>query len=349
MKNKIVINFTKPTKETESGRLLFTAYKIATHQYQQHAFLPFDTLPDRAPSQLVYFPNLNYAQIPNFWATVLHAVKPETPVVAPPSLIAQLSKILPTSNPTHNYNQLITTYSNSCSHFLESCKLVIPELVKDLRKINVILTNYGTTKSFSLVSKRNHALNLYLRLDQPLDTLLEGIISGISHHHLQTKYHYTWEETEVAKDTLLTATILKSHLPNYHSLLMQTRSTPSLEFKKRSLAYLNHLGFGPSTSWEIKNSEITYAHQPIKNLTKQELLVLTKLINSFPNPVSAEELGETLYPNPSSYTPWGLSKTIQRLRDKLVANNLSKHLISSARNQGYLLQSHQLSLSDRDF
>lgn len=67
MKKKIILNFITPTKETEIGRLLFTAYKIATLQYQKHDFLVLPSLPSTPLAQAVIFPNLPYAQIPNFW------------------------------------------------------------------------------------------------------------------------------------------------------------------------------------------------------------------------------------------------------------------------------------------
>lgn len=264
--------------------------------------------------------------------------------------MTDLSKLLPNSAKyKQGYTNRLRSLGSSCSTFLKTCEIVIPELLKNLNKINIILTEYGTTKSFSLVTPKKHHLNLYLRLDQPLDTLLEGIISGISRYSLQKHYHYSWEETEVAKDTLLSTTILKSHLPAYHSLLAQTRITPSTELKKLSTGYLNELGFGPSTSWQILKDGITYNHKPIKNLTRKEEIALTLLINSFPNPVSTELLGEALYPNPDTFSPWGVAKTIQRVRDKLTLNNLSPHLISSARSHGYLLNSQQLANSDRDF
>jgi len=344
VKNRIKVNITNPSKESEAGRLLFTAYKIATRQYQHHSFLPLPTLPPNPPNQAVYFPNLPYQKINDFWPRVTHSVKPDTPVVAPSILVKELSQILPDpSPPKYEYSD------HAIFLFLDDCTMVIPELLKNLKKINIILTNYGTTKSFSLITPKNHTLNLYLRQDQPIDTLLEGIISGISRDYFQKHYHYTWEETEVAKDTLLTTTILKHHLPNYHSLLMQTRVTPDAKLQKLSTQYLNSLGFGPNTSWRISSSEIYYNQILIKNLTKKEQAALTLLINNYPSPVSAELLGEALYPNPDTYSPWGVSKTIQRLRDKLTLNNLSPHLISSARNHGYLLNSQQLPLPDRDF
>lgn len=349
MKQNIKISISSPTKESEAGRLLFTAYKIATHQYQNHSFLLLPTLAHNPPVQTVYFPNLPYSQIHDFWKRVRNTVKPVTPVVAPQTLVQELSLILPEPVTSEDYRDPNSRLISSCDSFLNDCHLVIPELIVNLHTIKVILTRYGTTKSFSLISPKNHTLNLYLRNDQPIDTLLEGIISGVTRYFLQQHFHYSWQETEVAKDTLLTTTILKSHLPKYHSLLMQTRITPNPELVKQSTQYLNSLGFGSDSSWQISSSGIYFNKQPIKDLTYKEATLLTVLINNFPNPVSTEQLSEKLYPNADSYSAWGLSKIVQRLRDKLTKNNLPAHLISSARNQGYVLSNHYSSSSDRDF
>jgi|GEM_PF-2094349 len=355
MNNQPEIIFHQPKAEYDALRLLFTAHKLASGMYQYHNWLVSPSITPtskrsgdpaarerRGPNNLIIFPDLPYQEIPNFWTRVMGEVEPHTPPVAPPDLITSLSTLLTPTWSRDSYPGYLTLqrhYHNIKDQFWPTFfSILSPSLRGDsLQAIHIYPTLYGTTKSFSLLDSKTTTLHIYLRTDQGIDALIDGIVSGAIRGQLQQDLNLTWSETEVAKDTLLLTTPLAQFAPDYQSTLHAIRSPNFATLQSQSLTYLKHLGLNNSNLWEIDQNIITYHARPLNNLTRQEQTILTALIQAPDHALSQHDLTHALYPNPNKFSLWGLAKAIQRLRSKLTDNNLPSHLIQTDRNHGYSL------------
>lgn len=233
-----------PTPVTESGRLLFTAHKLVTGQYQYYSWLTLPSLPLHPPTNLIVFPNLPYTEIPKFWLRTSRQVKQVTPAIAPIKLVNDLAHLLEQTWDSQTYDTMITklrtSWEDIASEFWTDLSLIIPRS-QDIHYLHIYPTLYGTSKSFSLLSRNQHIINIYLRLDQTTTALIDGIVSSIIRGDLQSKCHFTWTETESAKDAILLSTSLKKYCADHISTLHATRTLQKGQFTDLSQAYLTQL------------------------------------------------------------------------------------------------------------
>ncbi|MCU0287429.1 MAG: helix-turn-helix domain-containing protein, partial [Acidobacteria bacterium] len=74
------------------------------------------------------------------------------------------------------------------------------------------------------------------------------------------------------------------------------------------------------------------------SFTPREKSVFNLLLNNSHQIVTIDQIGETLFPDtPNDFSLYSVSKTIQRLRDKLEQNGISGSIIQTKRHGGYLL------------
>ena len=66
--------------------------------------------------------------------------------------------------------------------------------------------------------------------------------------------------------------------------------------------------------------------------------MLVTLIEKQGEIVTYDEISEILFKTEEEYSLYAISKTIQRLRDKLEKNGISGNLIQTLRKKGYLLK-----------
>ncbi len=341
----------KYSSHTEALRILFTAKKIAIWQYQTHKFLVLPDLSKNSPANTIHFPQLDYTSIPNFWSDV-KKVKEATPPTAPENLIAKTRELIEGSEQglisDAQIRSLQDNWQGIENQVWEDIKYILPTRFKLLKKLIIYPTRYGTRSSYSLVTPKSPILHIYLRIDTPPGTFITSIISGLIRKPLQSKLHFTWEESTAATNAFVLISRLSRHCENYQSTLASTKSIQQANLAKRSQDYLSQLGFGYKNLWGEVGNNIYFNNKIISNLTRQEFQILSLLIKHSPKTVSFDKLGNKLWPNPDNFSLWGITKAIQRLRTKLTQNNISPHTIQAHRKCGYSLVSTPKNRSTND-
>ncbi|MFH2061512.1 MAG: hypothetical protein ABIJ43_00845, partial [Candidatus Beckwithbacteria bacterium] len=269
---------------TEASRLLFTAKKLATYQYQAHRYIIVPKLLKKSTANLIIFPKLAYESIPDFWHQV-KSVEQITPPQAPEKLIANTVYLFNNNHLYQNTDPIIkklkTKIKTTTPQFFEDLFSIMPKSKNNIKQINLYLTKIGSIASFNLLSPTTKTINIYLRLDQPLSTFYEKIISSLIRHCLQINYNFTWTETEAAKDSLILNTKLKKYFPKYQSVLANTRNYELAKLQEESQKYLNTLGLTSQIPWQIKNRQIFYLKKLIKHLSSQEKSLLKLLVENY--------------------------------------------------------------------
>jgi len=316
------------SRKTEALRLLFTAKKLATNQYQDRGYLILPQKPAQPAANLVIFPDLPYYSILKFWHRVM-AVRQTTPPLTPQPLLQETMKLIEFNQAEANSKRkkLANSWQKISPAFRQNLFEIIPAAKKQVKQLTVFLSRYGTPASFNLITPRNSRLNIFLRLDQPLTSLMERIISGITRYPLQQQ-HFNWPETEAAKDCLILQTKLRRFFPHYRSTITDSRSRQQPQLKQTSRQYLAKLGLANNPQWNSK--KILY-------LTSLERKLLDILINCYPDAASFDQLQTALWPENLNIGLSALTKLIQRLRLKFTKNRLAPNLIQAQRKRGYLL------------
>jgi len=339
---------------TEALRLLFTAKKLVTYQYQAHRYIITPKLLKKSTANLIIFPKLAYESIPDFWHQA-KSVQQITPPKAPEKLITSTIHLFNNNHLHQNTDPIIKKLKNKIKtttpQFLNDLFSIMPNTNPGIDKINLYFTQIGTTASFNLITDNNQTINVFLRLDQPLSTFYEKIISSLIRHSLQTNYNFTWTETEAAKDSLILNTKLKKYFPKYQSVLANTRNYELAKLQEESQKYLNTLGLTSQIPWQIKNRQIFYLKKLIKHLSSQEKSLLKLLVENYNQTTTYDQIFQSIWPYNYSISIYAISKLIQRLRKSFELNNLSSHLIQTQRKRGYLLTSFitKSTISEKQF
>ncbi|MEA3355188.1 MAG: helix-turn-helix domain-containing protein [Patescibacteria group bacterium] len=328
--------------KTEGLRLLFTAKKLATYQYQAHRYVIIPKMLKKSFANLIIFPKLPYQSIPDFWHQV-KLVKQITPPQAPKTLISSTISLLNNHNFCQNTDPVVkklkTKIKTTSPKFFQDLFSIMPDTKNSIKSINLYPTKIGSIASFNLLSPNTDTINIYLRLDQSISVFFEKIISSIIRHSLQTNYNFTWTETEAAKDSLILNTNLKKYFPKYNSVLTDTRNYELAKLQETSQKYLNILGLTSQIPWQIKNRQVFYLKKLIKHLSSQETRLLKLLIENYNQTTTYDQIFQSIWPYNYNVSIYAISKLIQRLRKSLKLNHFSPHLIQTQRKRGYLLTS----------
>ena len=76
-----------------------------------------------------------------------------------------------------------------------------------------------------------------------------------------------------------------------------------------------------------------------KYLSQREREILTLLIRKSGEVASYDEIAEIIFASEEAYSLYTISKTMQRLRDKLEINGVSSNCLQTQRGKGYIFKS----------
>ena len=74
--------------------------------------------------------------------------------------------------------------------------------------------------------------------------------------------------------------------------------------------------------------------KPVQNLTETERKILLSLIRNSNTVTEIDDIGSVIFKSEDNFSLYAISKTIQRLRDKLEANGISGSYIQTLRGKG---------------
>lgn len=207
--------------------------------------------------------------------------------------------------------------------------------------VNVSPTHFGTCGSFSYASlgelqqNKDIDVTIYIRLDQKVENTIEYLASSLSRGFID---HLPWQCTEAVSD------FITKYVFDY------TDHTPTLDKVKQfspqrlqnSLTFLhkNKLPTGKLLEYNDMEHKIYLLGQNIsKELTQYEFRALRQLIKNTGTTVTFDELSAGLYKTDADekFTFWGITKTIQRVRNKLEKLGVPREQIVNVKGQGFKL------------
>lgn len=328
---------------TEAERIINTAQGIGNGFFHLHHFYPLPWDPKISYlHQGVYLPTLSYASLPNFWHRSLKFDSKS--MVLPPQLadisnaITNQLSTLPLSCP--DYSSLEQEWDRLSPRFFNLISSLTPYAPR-VRSLTIHPTYFGTAGSFNWSKGNPTDIIIYLRVDQPTATLAECILTAITRPYLYQTRHATWEESEFLVDYLLQETELAELFatPHVGTLAHLRRNIPT-KVLESSAQFLAQIGAPASSeqTFSLVDNVPHFGHCPLTDLSSRECLVMSKLIEKSPLPVTIDELADLLFPDPAKFSLAALTKCIERLRDKLERIGISRHYISTASGVGYYLK-----------
>ncbi|EKD79747.1 MAG: hypothetical protein ACD_40C00324G0001 [uncultured bacterium] len=324
---------------SEAKRMIGSAHSISNGFFHLHHFYPFPWDPQTSYlHQGVYLPPLSYLSLPDFWHRSL--TYDNQSMSLPPQLsdlhqaiISQLSSL---HLPTPDFSALQKQWDSIALRFFRLIRTLAP-YAPYIKSLTIHPTYFGTAGSFNWGPETI----VYLRVDQPVTTLAECILTSLTRPYLYKTRHATWEESEFLVDYLLQETELARLFPTPHLGTLESlrHQTPASVISASDL-FLRQIGAPTLTSqaFSVKNSTLYFGDCPLTTLTSREHSVLTKLIEKAPSPATTDELSDLLFPNVEKFSLAALTKTIERLRSKLESSGISRHYLATASGIGYYLK-----------
>lgn len=304
------------TAKTESLRLVNIAAGVSCGFFKHNGFLvlPQNTH-DLNSSRVVTLPDLNYTSVPRFWERVgridYKKLIGDYHISVPDDLMFDLPV------PKYKEIDIAKIWSVICS--------VVPN-ARDVKTIHVWPTNFGTTCSFSLCKGiPPYDIYVWLRVDQGESALVEAIITSLIR---PAQPEASWSESEATVDWIMTASpVAKALKFPADQTIADTRSKISAKLQKTSDDFLARIGAPQITIETIRQIKID-------DFSQKEKLLWQKFISSPNRLVSFDEIGDE-----NDFSLYAITKTIQRLRDKMEAQGVTGSLIQSKRGEGYILAS----------
>ena len=262
---------------------------------------------------------------------------PADPVDIDPDLIKSSGKLLTAANlPALSDHPAQKTWSESESRILECIYTLIPSKKDSVSQITVWPTNFGTSCSFNTSFTAPYHVYIWLRFDQSVTAIVEAVLTSITRNDVFNRLGGVWQESEIIVDWLLSYSPLNSLLkkidPHWESSLTvrNTRNKQNGKLVQLSNSFLQKIG-APSVN-PAQISSVAF--------TPREKQIMDLLTSSAPRPVTTDQVGDIIFRNnPDDYSLYAVSKSIQRLRDKLEQNGISGSFIQTKRGEGYLLAS----------
>lgn len=346
MKGKIPQTKWEYSLETEARRILHSAHQIAVGFYDLNNFLvlPFGT--SAKGENIVLFPDLNFQSIPRFWDRIKTINISHFPIQAPVNLLQELEELLKSANlPKPNFTEAESLWRKFEEQIIESIYNVLSSEFGEIKKITVYPTVLGTKVSFNLPSQFPAEVFIYLREDQGILALTEGLLTSITRQDVYTKLEGLWQESELLVDWLTNFSSISDTLRKIEpkKVLMPTIKSVRVKQEKilerQSSDFLKSLGVSPlHKKFEVKNGDITVDDKTLKNLSHREHQLLASLVKNHGEVVSFDNLGDMIFKDEEEFSLYAINKTIQRIREKLEENGVTGSYIQARRGYGYVLK-----------
>jgi hypothetical protein len=299
------------------------------------------------------FPELPYQTIPRFWDRVKRVDTKNFPLNFPPELVEATTDLLDKLNLRKpEIGQVKTTWNQAKNKLMETIETIISgqpngkfRKLPIVKQIIIHPTYFGTTVSFSVAESFPAVVEMYLRIDRDIYSIIEAILSAITRHEVYENLNGLWSESELLVDWLLMKSslslILKKYQPksNFIPTVKYTRMKQSAKLMTQSEEFYRRLGVPILKNvFGLKDDQATIADRPMENISAREQKILAIMINKSNTIVTIDELADTLFSSDEKFSLAAIAKTIQRLRDKLEQNGVSGSFIQTLRGQGYVLK-----------
>lgn len=325
--------------------MIHCAHQIIVGFYKTNNFIVLPHNPNIDNVHIVTFPILPFHKISRFWEQVKRVNIFNLPIVVPPELIGLVANLIQTENiAPPQFEKIKVLWQKAEKSVLTEIYKIIPTKKNLIKKITIHPTSFGTSCSFNWIDRKGEII-IYLREDQGIHTITEAIISSLTRNDIYEKLGGLWQESEIITDFLITETsiakVLQKHEPSesYIPTLKGVRVKQQAKLLQKSDEYYKKLGIPSFEKPFGYNGLIPELFgKPIKNLTETEKKVLLSLIRNSNAVTEIDDIGSVIFKSEDNFSLYAISKTIQRLRDKLEANGISGSYIQTLRGKGYVLK-----------
>lgn len=277
--------------ETETQQIVHTAYQIQNFFLKINGFivLPFCFFNKLERKQnIVFFPEINLKKIPDFWQKVKKVNISYWPIYQDKDFIQKIASQLEKLNLKNpKFSNLKNLWSEAEKEVMQKIEEILGE--KNLiKKIIIHPTYFGTTMSYSLTKKYPAVIEIYLRLDQDIYSIVKGIISSLLHQRISDKFAINFREKEFLIDWLVTESSLAKVLIKYQKKSMYVPTINMIdrkEYKKieeESERFLEKLDLSikMKNRFNAKNNKVFFGKREFVNLTWSQREVLISLIQN---------------------------------------------------------------------
>jgi hypothetical protein len=327
----------KYSLETEAVRLIQCAHQVAVGFYRVNGFivLPYAHKQD---NQTIALPDINYLSIPRFWDRSRKIdIGTQFPYSVPKEFSQELAALLASSHLSEpDFTATKKLWSHYESRILNLIENLIPGKKGWIKDILIYPTSIGSITSFNYLDGPG-TVHMWLRSDAGISNIVEALITAITRNEIYRELNFNWNESEAVTDWILAfspiSTLLKEIDPGFSRsfTLKSTRNTQRASLTKFSQEFLIKIGAPFIDISSVRKINLA-------NFTAREKQIFELLINRSPGIVTNDEISEIILPkNEDNFSLYAVSKSIQRLRDRLEQNGISGSFIQTKRGEGYLL------------
>lgn len=325
----------------EARRLLYFAARLPQNVLQDRGFVVLPYIPPVSENAAIYFPDLAYTSITNFWQKVAK-LKLQTPIVAPPQLLADMVNLITPyysdAEYTASLKRLRGDWQKVEKRFFTTIYKFFPKYKNRLDSINIYISKYGTGATFNLASDGVRDLTIFLRNDSQVPTLMWTILTCLLRPDMEKNLKFSWEECEATVDFLMHETEINCGI-KYDKLIMKAlRSQQTAKYRQASLRYLKKLNIIPARlSWKMESNGIFFDDLPLDRLSQNERRLLSVLVVNQGQTVDYDTLLSNVWPNQEEINESSVTKQVERLRQKLSQYHVPRRAIQAQRGFGYML------------
>jgi hypothetical protein len=331
--------------KTEAERLVLTARQISTGFYKNNNFIVLPYNPNIDKAHIVTFPDLKYTNITRFWEQSKKVDVDNNLIADNQYLVKSISNCLHEAKLKKvNYEKIKKLWTKVQDQILNEIYKVLPSKKNVIKKIVIYPTAFGTNCSFSWIDQKGSIL-IYLREDQGIHAITEAIITSLTRVDIYEKLEGLWQESEIITDYLVTETSIAKVLQKYEKAENYIPTLKGVRIKEQAKLLAESDEFYKKLG--IPNFDKPFGYnglipelfgKPVANLTETEKKVLLSLIKNSNTVTEVDDIGSMMFKSEDNFSLYAISKTIQRLRNKLEENGISGSYIQTLRGKGYVLK-----------
>lgn len=330
-----------PPVTFESNNYLKAVFLTSVARSVYNGFYPnkgYSVLPYTFPcSHAVCFPDLPYGQ--KFWKSFRNPELKIGPYTRNPSIdIAE--SLTPKIKNSPNREPEWKSYETEFWDAFLSIGLLTAGL-SEISDIKVVPITFGTGGSMiiSFNPDGRKRLTLSLRNDHPINCVADMIIKELLVLKDIPHYINRYEDRQAVGRFIMNE-------PRLVNLFAQDRKKHPLHeavpinLQLESKKYLERLGFAQKPKVKYANGVFLVNNKRLdRQVSSQELKLFTLLWGNQNRTVSHDEIAKAIWSDDSDekYSPWAITKMIERLRKNLRKAGLGKEIIQTKRLSGYTL------------
>lgn len=332
----------------EAEYICFLAKNISLGLYQNNDYFVLPYLAKNNP-KTVFSPDFPYSK--HFWQSIHKCKNLDYGKNFPQRAIQEIVGYLQEKQSLllNEQLQIKTTIINWKSNQSDLLKIINESFensnLRKIRKVEILLTNYGTEGSFNVVYEKNGDAKICCtaRIDSGIEHIAKTILRSIYLYQSKKRTEIgeiNWYKRQAAVDF---------YFHNSKLAKIFTKKTPkksnsynvSDKIQTQSREYLAKLGFPPKLSLTCKDKTIYFDSKSIhKQFARQEQLILIGLIEKKGEVVTFDEAGDLIWQDKSldKFSLVALAKVIENIRKKFRKLGINDQIIKTVRGQGYFLK-----------